>query len=114
MQTNRITTVVSVAVVYLLALGSVAANAQTKGMIMSRTGDTLIVNGSAGKTTVLLTDDTDTRDNRGAFWLREGASWKYCADTRAQSRSRRIPPITRVGLLQKRSQSTAMIWKRLR
>lgn len=28
MQTNRITTVVSVAVVYLLALGSVAANAQ--------------------------------------------------------------------------------------
>jgi len=91
MQTNRITTVVSVAVVYLLALGSVAANAQTKGMIMSRTGDTLIVNSSAGKTTVLLTDDTDTRDNRGAFWLREGASWKYCADTRAQSRSRRIP-----------------------
>jgi OmpA-OmpF porin, OOP family len=70
MQTNRITTVVSLALVYLLALGmAVAASAQTKGMIMSRTGDTLIVNGSEGKTTVLLTDDTDTRDNRGLFGL---------------------------------------------
>jgi hypothetical protein len=113
MQTNRITTVVSVAVVYLLTLGSVAANAQTKGMIMSRTGDTLIVNGSAGKTTILLTDDTDTRDNRGLFGLEKEhlgntvliPGLKVEVDGSPDNQGR---------VVAKTIQSTAMIWKRLR
>lgn len=48
-----------------------AADDQTKvqGMIISRTGDTLIVRGSDGKTTVLLTDATSTVDNKGLFGL---------------------------------------------
>jgi OmpA-OmpF porin, OOP family len=56
------------AVVCLLAL-TAAANAQTNGMIMSRRGDTMVVSGPEGKTTVLLTENTDTRDNRGLFGL---------------------------------------------
>jgi outer membrane protein OmpA-like peptidoglycan-associated protein len=48
-----------------------AADDQTKvqGMIISRTGETLIVRGSDGKTTVLLTDATSTVDNKGLFGL---------------------------------------------
>jgi outer membrane protein OmpA-like peptidoglycan-associated protein len=48
-----------------------AADDQTKvqGMIISRTGETLIVRGSGGKTTVLLTDATSTVDNKGLFGL---------------------------------------------
>jgi len=44
---------------------------QTKvqGMIISRAADTLIVNGPDGKTTVVLTPATDTRDNKGVFGL---------------------------------------------
>jgi outer membrane protein OmpA-like peptidoglycan-associated protein len=38
-------------------------------MIITRTGDTLIVNGPQGKSTVVLTDDTRTKDDRGLFGL---------------------------------------------
>jgi len=44
---------------------------KTKGMIISRTGETLIVNGSGGKTTVILTEDTKTKDNKGMLGLRK-------------------------------------------
>jgi outer membrane protein OmpA-like peptidoglycan-associated protein len=44
-------------------------------MIVSRTGETLIVNSSDGKTTVVLTDDTRTKDNVGLFgWGRQELS----------------------------------------
>lgn len=48
-----------------------AADDETKiqGMITTRTGETLIVNGPDGKTTVLLTDATSTVDNKGLFGL---------------------------------------------
>src|SRR5215468_12037072 len=38
-------------------------------MISGRTGETLIVNTADGNTTVVLTDDTSTRDKRGLFGL---------------------------------------------
>ncbi|MFL6353406.1 MAG: hypothetical protein ACJ74Z_16360, partial [Bryobacteraceae bacterium] len=59
----------------LFLLGSVIAfNArgdekEIKGMIISRTGETLVVNGDQGKSTVVLTDNTRTKDDRGLFGL---------------------------------------------
>jgi outer membrane protein OmpA-like peptidoglycan-associated protein len=54
----------------LLSLGLVAsANAQVKGTITSRTGDTMTVKGDDGNTTVLLTETTDTKDDKGLFGL---------------------------------------------
>lgn len=54
----------------LLAFGA-GDKARTKGMIMSRTGETLIVSTPDGKATVLLTDGTRTKDDRGLFGLRK-------------------------------------------
>jgi outer membrane protein OmpA-like peptidoglycan-associated protein len=57
------------------ALGLVQAmaadneKAQAKGMITTRTGETLVVKGANGTVTVVLTDDTSTRDKRGLFGL---------------------------------------------
>jgi len=42
---------------------------QVKGMITSRTGETLIVSGASGKVTVVLTGQTRTKDDRGLFGL---------------------------------------------
>jgi outer membrane protein OmpA-like peptidoglycan-associated protein len=57
----------------LFLLASVFAfgddKAEVKGMIMNRTGDTLIVNSGNGTTTVVLTDDTVTKDDKGLFGL---------------------------------------------
>ena len=54
---------------WVSALGA-AANAETRGMIISRTGETLILSTSSGeKVTVLLTDETVTKDDRGLFGL---------------------------------------------
>jgi outer membrane protein OmpA-like peptidoglycan-associated protein len=56
----------------MLILASVAAfGAQTnvKGMISGRTGETLILNGPDGKVTVVLTDNTRIKDDRGLFGL---------------------------------------------
>ncbi len=46
-------------------------------MIMSRTGETLLVTGQAGKTTVVLTAGTRTKDDRGLF----GLDKEHMADT---------------------------------
>jgi outer membrane protein OmpA-like peptidoglycan-associated protein len=46
-----------------------ADETQIKGMIIARTGETLIVNGPGGKVTVVLTDDTRTKDDKGLFGL---------------------------------------------
>ena len=51
------------------AFGASGDKAEVKGMIMSRTGETLIVNSSAGKVTVVLTDSTTTKDDKGLFGL---------------------------------------------
>src|SRR6201981_3173862 len=42
---------------------------KVKGMIRSRTGETLIVKSGDGDTTVVLTDDTRTKDDKGLFGL---------------------------------------------
>jgi len=42
---------------------------EVKGMITSRTGETLIVKSGEGNTTVVLTDATRTKDDRGLFGL---------------------------------------------
>jgi OmpA-OmpF porin, OOP family len=43
--------------------------AEVNGMIVARTGETLIVKSGQGTTTVVLTDDTTTRDDKGLFGL---------------------------------------------
>jgi outer membrane protein OmpA-like peptidoglycan-associated protein len=64
-----------VSLMTLLFLASIAAfaasgeKAKVKGMIITRTGETLIVSGPDGKTTVVLTDDTRTKDDKGLFGL---------------------------------------------
>jgi len=55
---------------FLASLGALAASGdEVKGMIITRTGETLIVKGSNGNTTVVLTDNTTTKDDRGLFGL---------------------------------------------
>ena len=57
----------------LCCLSSVFAfggdKARVKGMITTRTGETLIVKSREGNTTVVLTDDTTTKDDKGLFGL---------------------------------------------
>ena len=70
---HRITTEVSL--MALLFLTSIFAYGDdVKGMIISRTGETLIVKSGDGNTTVVLTDDTKTKDDRGLFGLDERMS----------------------------------------
>lgn len=61
-----------VAAVCLVALSAFAASGdktKVKGMINTRTGETLIVNSGGTNVTVVLTDDTTTKDDRGLFGL---------------------------------------------
>ena len=51
------------------AFGAAGEKAKVKGMIITRTGETLIVSGPDGKSTVVLTDDTKTKDDKGLFGL---------------------------------------------
>ena len=53
----------------VVAFGAVGDKAKVKGMIISRTGETLIVNSPDGKVTVVLTDETRTKDDVGLFGL---------------------------------------------
>jgi OmpA-OmpF porin, OOP family len=53
------------------AFGASRDEAKAKGMIISRTGETLIVKTKHGKITVVLDDDTKTRDKKGLFGLQE-------------------------------------------
>jgi outer membrane protein OmpA-like peptidoglycan-associated protein len=46
-----------------------ADKAQVKGMITGRTGETIVVKGQDGSTTVVLADDTKTQDRKGLFGL---------------------------------------------
>jgi OOP family OmpA-OmpF porin len=51
------------------AFGAGADKTEVKGMIISRTGETLIVKSASGNVTVVLTDDTTTKDDKGLFGL---------------------------------------------
>ena len=81
MRRSLITIVAALAAVWVLgsisAFGATGDKAEAKGMIISRTGETLIVSGPAGKVTVVLTDDTTTKDNKGLFGLEK----QHMADT---------------------------------
>ena len=65
------TIVVSLVALFLLA--SVCAfgddKAEVKGVITSRNGDTLTVKSAEGNVTVVLTDNTRTKDDKGLFGL---------------------------------------------
>jgi outer membrane protein OmpA-like peptidoglycan-associated protein len=74
MHKSRTTIVASLIAVCLLAVawafGQSGDKAEARGMIISRTGETLIVKTSdGGKTTVVLTDATKVQDGRGLFGL---------------------------------------------
>jgi OOP family OmpA-OmpF porin len=59
-----------VSLVALFLLASVAAfGADVKGTITTRTGETLVVKTSSGDVTVVLTDSTRTKDDKGLFGL---------------------------------------------
>lgn len=51
------------------AFGASGDKAKVQGMIISRAGDTMVVQNPEGKTTVVLADDTRTKDNTGLFGL---------------------------------------------
>jgi len=64
---------VNVMVLFFLAavsvFGASGDKAEVKGMITTRTGETLVVKSAEGNVTVALTDDTRTKDDRGVFGL---------------------------------------------
>jgi OOP family OmpA-OmpF porin len=64
-------TTVSLLVLFFMASVSAFGGDKTevKGMISSRTGETLLVKSSQGNVVVVLTDDTTTKDNKGLFGL---------------------------------------------
>jgi OOP family OmpA-OmpF porin len=51
------------------AFGASGDKAKVKGMVTSRTGETLIVKSGGNIVTVVLTDDTKTQDKKGLFGL---------------------------------------------
>ena len=53
----------------LAAFSTSGDKTNVKGMINSRNGDTLSVKGAEGAATVVLTDNTKTKDDRGLFGL---------------------------------------------
>jgi outer membrane protein OmpA-like peptidoglycan-associated protein len=76
---QRKTIVVSLmALVFLASLAAFGASgdkAKVKGMIIARAGETMIVKTSEGNVTVVVTDDTRTKDNVGLFgWGRKEMS----------------------------------------
>ena len=69
---HRKTIVIKLMALSLLASSAFGASgdkAEVKGMINSRTGETLIVKSADGNVTVVLTDDTTTKDDKGLFGL---------------------------------------------
>jgi outer membrane protein OmpA-like peptidoglycan-associated protein len=57
------------------AFGAAGDKAKVKGMIIARTGETLVVKTTEGNVTVVLADDTRTKDNVGLFgWGRKEMS----------------------------------------
>lgn len=73
MHTNKQTILVSLMAVFSIAsapaFGATGDKAKAQGMIISRTGETLIVSDQGTNVTVVLTDDTVTKDDKGLFGL---------------------------------------------
>ena len=70
MNRNRGMVVASLMAVLLLAsVSAFGAGTKVKGMISGRTGETLIVSSPEGKVTVVLTETTRIKDDRGLFGL---------------------------------------------
>jgi len=69
MQSRTSIVVILTAMFFLACTQAFADGTEVKGMIISRTGETLIVNGPSGKVTVVLTGNTDTKDDKGLFGL---------------------------------------------
>src|SRR5437588_2449143 len=62
--------IVEVSVTALLCLAAVSAfGDKVKGTITNRTGETLVVKSGDGNTTVVLSEDTTTKDDKGLFGL---------------------------------------------
>ena len=70
---QRKTIVVSLmGLVFLASLAAFAASgdkAKVKGMVIARAGETMVVKTSEGNVTVVVTDNTRTKDNTGLFGL---------------------------------------------
>jgi len=66
---QRDSIVVSLMALFLLVSVSAFGGGKVKGMIINRTGETLTVRSADGTTTVVLTDDTRTKDDTGLFGL---------------------------------------------
>jgi OmpA-OmpF porin, OOP family len=63
-------TIVASLILFLAAsLGAFAEKAEVKGIIIARTGETLIVKSTSGQVAVVLTGDTKTKDDTGLFGL---------------------------------------------
>jgi OmpA-OmpF porin, OOP family len=71
MHRKMLATVISLGLMASVFATSAASQekAKVKGMIRTRTGETLLVKTSNGDTTVVLTDDTTTKDDKGLFGL---------------------------------------------
>lgn len=72
MQRKRLAFLASLATMCLVALVGAAVSAaddDVRGMIISRTGQTLIVSSGGSRTTVVLTASTRVKDDRGLFGL---------------------------------------------
>src|SRR5215475_13866226 len=71
MHRRMLATVISLGVLASVFAPSAAGQekAKVKGMIRTRTGETLVVKTPNGNTTVVLTDDTTTKDDKGLFGL---------------------------------------------
>ena len=59
------------ALLLLSVAASGAAKTKVNGMISGRAGETMIVNTAQGKVTVVLTDETVVKDDRGLFGLQK-------------------------------------------
>jgi len=69
---NRKVIVASLMLFLAVSVGAFAGDkVEVKGMIIARTGETLVVNGPDGRSTVVLTGDTNTKDDTGLFGLDE-------------------------------------------
>jgi outer membrane protein OmpA-like peptidoglycan-associated protein len=64
---ERKTIVANVMALFLLTSAAAYGADNFRGIISGRTGETLIVNGSQSKFTVILTDNTRVKDNTGLF-----------------------------------------------
>jgi len=67
---NCIALIAMVSLASMSAFGQSGEKAKIKGMINSRTGETLSVKSAQGNVTVVLTDNTKTKDNKGLLGAR--------------------------------------------